>query len=75
MPPTLPPIRNNDPAITNLYIELDGDLRRIARRFKNPKITLIVRNPDLADGDVVLTDDDPQKAIEAIQKLAVERSQ
>lgn len=49
--------------LQQLRFDLDADLKRIAKRFRNPKITLIVRNPDVADGDVVLTDDDPEAAI------------
>ncbi len=56
--------------IQQLREDLSEDLNRIARRFKkNPKLTLVVRNPDLADGDVVLSNDDPELAIAAIRGL------
>jgi len=55
--------------LRQLHYDLDRDLKRIAKRFKNPKITLVVRNLDVADGDVVLTDDDTEAAIAAIRKL------
>lgn len=58
---------------TMLHLQLDRDLKRIAKYFKNPRITLVVRNPDHNDADVVLTDDDLGEAIEAIQKLQLER--
>lgn len=58
-----------DDVLTQLHLDLDRDLKRIAKRFKSPKITLVVRNPQLADADVVLTDDDPELAIAAIRKL------
>lgn len=57
-----------------LQLDLSREMKRIAARFKHPKITLIVRNPDVADGDVVLTDDDPLLAIESLQKLIAERA-
>jgi hypothetical protein len=60
--------RDLDAIIQRLHLHLDADLKRIAKRFKNPKITLVVRNPDVADGDLVLTDDDPALAIAAIRK-------
>jgi hypothetical protein len=52
-----------------LHLDLSADLARIAKRFKSPKLTLVVRNPRLADGDVVLTDDDPEKAIASIRRF------
>jgi hypothetical protein len=45
------------------------DLNHIATFFKEPKITLIVRSPQLDDGDLVMTADDPRKAIAAIERL------
>lgn len=57
-----------DPVIVQLHRDLDADLKRIARRFKSPRITLVIRNPQVADGDMVLTDDDPEAAIAAIRK-------
>jgi len=56
--------------LRQLHYDLADDMARVARRFKSCKVTLVVRNPDLADGDVVLTDDDPEMAIAAIRKLA-----
>jgi hypothetical protein len=58
----------SDMTITALH----ADLKRIAKRFKNPRITLIVRNPDVHDGDVVLTDDDPALAMAALEHLWTE---
>lgn len=44
--------------------------------FKNPRLTLVVRNPDLTaqglDGDCVITDDDLDEAVKAIQKRQAE---
>jgi hypothetical protein len=62
-----------DPVVVQLHHDLDSDLKRIARRFKAPKITLIVRNAALPDGDVVLTDDDLELAIAALRRLQLER--
>ena len=55
---------------SNSLNSLNRDLGRIARRFKNQRITLVIRNPDLADGDVVLSNDEPtgEEAIKAIRR-------
>lgn len=55
--------------LRNLHANIADSLEDIRRLFVNPKITLIVRNPDVSDGDVILTDDDFEKAIEAIRHL------
>ena len=60
---------HDDPVLFALHHKLDAELKKIARLFRNPKITLVIRNPDLADGDVVLTDDDPEAVIAAIRCL------
>lgn len=52
-----------------LHADLSADLERIAARFKHCRITLVVRQPDLGDGDVLLSDDDVDEAIAAIQRL------
>jgi len=57
------------PALHQLHADLSADLERIASRFKSPKLTLVIRAPDLADGDVVLSDDDLDEAIGAIERL------
>jgi hypothetical protein len=43
-------------------------LDRIRRNFKNPKITLIVRSPESDEGDFVLTEDDLDEAIKALER-------
>jgi hypothetical protein len=56
--------------LQQLHYDISEDLERIAKRFKGrPKITLIVRNPELADGDVLISDDDFEQAIAAIRRL------
>lgn len=65
-------MRKLTPAEALVHEQLSKALDRIKARFLNPKITLIVRNPDVADGDIVLTDDDPLLAIEALEKLIAE---
>lgn len=55
-----------------LQAQLSTELARIARMFRSPKITLVVRNPDFgANGsaDVVIGDDDLDEAIKAIQRF------
>ena len=41
----------------------------IAKMFKDPRVTIVVRAPSLPDGDVVVTDDDLDAAIKAIERL------
>ncbi len=50
-------VTKSEPVIAQLHRDLGDDLTEIAARFKNPLITLIVRNPDVEDGDVVLSND------------------
>jgi hypothetical protein len=57
------------PRMRALQMDLDSALRQIASLFNRPRITLIVRNEDVNDGDVVLTDDDPERAIAALRRL------
>ena len=48
---------------------LQHHLTAIGRLFKSPRVTLIVRGPELgnATGDLVLTTDDPLKAERALR--------
>jgi hypothetical protein len=55
--------------IMRLYEDLQTDLDRISARFKNPKVTLIVRNPDIPEGDVVFGNDELDSAIESVRRL------
>lgn len=48
---------------------IGASLDDIATHFKNPKITLVVRSPDLNDGDVVMTSDNLDDAVAAIQRF------
>lgn len=57
-----------------LHFDLDRDMKRIAKRFKNCRLTLIVRNPDFEDGDVFLTDDDTETAFASVRKLQGKQS-
>ena len=63
-----------NPAIIQLHRDLVYELNRIAAYFRNPKITLVVRNPSVPDGDVVLVADveDPELAIAAIRRFIEE---
>ena len=56
-------------ATRQLHIELANYCGKIAALFKNPKVTIIVRNPDLPDGDVMVGDDAPESVIAAIERL------
>ncbi len=55
--------------LIELQTELSEHMAKIAEYFKHPRITLVVRSPELPDGDVVLTDDDLDAAIAAITRL------
>lgn len=55
--------------IRELFFDLQDDLDNICRKFKNPKVTLVVRAPDLEDGDIVIGNDDLNSAIAAIRRL------
>lgn len=50
--------------------EIAEHLNAIGALFKNPRVTLVVRIPDLDDGDLVMTQDDPELVIGAIRRLA-----
>jgi hypothetical protein len=57
-----------------LHAEVSDHLEKICKLFtQRPKITIVIRTPWLADegkeGDVLLTDDDLDVAIAAINKL------
>jgi hypothetical protein len=50
---------NDSEVLRQLHNDLSADLDRIGERFDgHPKLTLIVRNPQFADADVVLTNED-----------------
>ena len=53
---------------THIAAEISDHLDAIKRLWKNPKLTLLIRNPDLQDGDFVMTDDTLEAAISALQK-------
>ena len=55
--------------LEQLFFDLQADLDRISKRFVRPKLTLVVRAPDLPDGDVVIGDDDLDMAIAAIERM------
>lgn len=55
--------------VRELHHDLCGYLEQIAKHFKSCKITLIVRSPELNDGDVLLSDDNLDEAIAAIRRL------
>ena len=51
-----------------LHEKIEPHLAAIGQLFKNPKITLLVRAPDVEDGDLILTADDPDSVIAALKK-------
>ena len=52
-----------------LYEQIAPHLEAIERLFKSPVLTLVVRAPQLPDGDLVMTQDEPAKIIASVQKL------
>lgn len=60
-----------DPLVAlSLRGAIEPKLTAIRKLFLNPKLTLIVRSPDLGDGDLILTEDDLDEVVKAIRKLA-----
>ena len=57
------------PRMNQLFFDLQRDLDSVCRKFKHPKVTLVVRAPDLEDGDVVIGNDDLDAAIAAIERM------
>jgi hypothetical protein len=55
--------------LREVQVEIGLHLEQISRLFKNPKITLVVRSPQLNDGDVILTDDNLESVVAAIRNL------
>jgi hypothetical protein len=56
--------------LRKLRADIAEHLEEIAALFtQRPKITIVIRTGWLNDGDVVLTDDEADLAIEALRKL------
>lgn len=58
----------NKSVLDEMCEELQRDINRISKRFKRCKVTLIVRNPERPESDVVMGDDEYDQAIDAIQR-------
>lgn len=55
--------------LDQLHNDLSDDLDRVLRRFKpGVKVTLVIRDPNNTERDVVIGDDDLDGAIEAIRR-------
>jgi hypothetical protein len=71
-------MENETPALTHeqtlaLYEKIVPHLEAIERLFKAPRITLLVRAPQLPNGDILLTQDDEATIIEAITRQMAKR--
>lgn len=56
--------------LDQLQEDLARDLTRVKRRFKNARVTLVIRQPDVpGDSSIVMSDDDLDEAIAEIRKL------
>jgi hypothetical protein len=53
-----------------LYRAIAPKLDAIAKLFKNPKVTLVIRAPDLADGDFIMSEDDLDAVADAVSRLS-----
>lgn len=63
----------NSPKLEALRDNIIGAIEPLRKCFKSPvKFTFIARMPEFADGDVVITEDETEKVIEAIRKLQTE---
>jgi len=51
-----------------LYDQLMPHIEAIERLFKEPRVTLLVRAPNLPDGDLLLTQDDEATIGEAVRR-------
>ena len=54
---------------TEAQMKISRHLEAIERLFTAPKVTLVIRNPELEDGDLIVTNDSFDDAIEAIKNL------
>lgn len=61
---------NKDPALARLQADIAEHLEAICALFDfRPKVTIIIRTPWLDDGDVVLSDDSYDLAVNALRRL------
>lgn len=63
-----------------LYDKIVPHLEAIEALFKHPKVTLLVRAPNLLNGDLLLTQDDETTIVEAVKRqlsrpAAIERNE
>lgn len=49
--------------------ELQQHVERISSLFINAKVTLIIRMPDIEDSNLLLSDDEVEKVVDAMQNL------
>jgi hypothetical protein len=57
--------------LDNLHAEIAEHLDSIKSMFKDgAKVTLIVRNPNIKDADVLVTDDAPKEIVAALRRLS-----
>jgi len=61
--------------LSDVQAEVAYHLDRIGRLFKAPKLTIVIRSPQLEDGDIILTDDDLPQVVAAIERLRARQGQ
>lgn len=57
------------PIPRHVSVDISAHLDAIGRHFKNPQVTLFVRNPDVTDGDLFVSNDKPELVIAAIERV------
>lgn len=55
--------------LQNVKGKIAKHLQEIAGYFNNAKVTVVIRTLDIKNGDLVMTDDDLDKVVEAIKVL------
>jgi len=63
--------------LEDLHYDISSHLDEIRGYFKKPdqvKVTILVRNPWLKDGDVYITNDSTEEVIKALQQLETNAS-
>ena len=62
--------------VGQVHAEVAEHCSQIARLFKaGARVTVLIRNPNLADGDMVVSDDETDLAVMALQRLKEKKEQ
>jgi hypothetical protein len=62
--------------VADMHLVIANHAGEISDLFKpGAKVSIIVRNPSLADGDVFISDDSPEEVKRALDRLATKKEQ